>query len=259
MNRKTRKIEDLQSILDAHARWLHGKDGGKCADLEYADLRGAVLSGANLDGARMSGCDLSGANLSGAIISEATLSRAVLVGANLDGCDLSDANLRNSDLRGVILRGAFLHGAILEMAVLANADLRDADVTSANFHGACLCGAVLDGARVDYTTIGLHPAPEGELRAWGKKGGKIVEMIVPKDARRSCATTRKFRAEYVDVVSVEGGGEAIVSNKYGITVYRAGERVRCHEWCEDRWQECGGGIHFFLTRAEAEEWDLCAF
>jgi hypothetical protein len=28
--------------------------------------------------------------------------------------------------------------------------------------------------------------------------------------------------------------------------------VRCDKWNEDRWIECGGGIHFFLTRIEAE-------
>lgn len=35
-------------------------------------------------------------------------------------------------------------------------------------------------------------------------------------------------------------------------IYRVGKTVRCDTWCEDRWQECAGGIHFFLTRAEAE-------
>jgi len=28
--------------------------------------------------------------------------------------------------------------------------------------------------------------------------------------------------------------------------------VRCDKWDDDRWNECSGGIHFFLTRAEAE-------
>jgi hypothetical protein len=27
--------------------------------------------------------------------------------------------------------------------------------------------------------------------------------------------------------------------------------VRCDTWNEDRWTECGGGIHFYLTREEA--------
>ena len=78
-------------------------------------------------------------------------------------------------------------------------------------------------------------------------------MLVPKEAKRSCATTRKFRAEYVKVLEVIGAEEAVVENKYDMTVYRPGEIVRCHEWDEDRWNECSGGVHFFLTREEAEQ------
>ena len=38
------------------------------------------------------------------------------------------------------------------------------------------------------------------------------------------------------------------------TIYRTGERVTCHEWDEDWTVECTGGIHFFLTREEAQAW-----
>ena len=43
------KQEELQEILDAHKKWIHGKDGGARADLRRAYLRGANLRGANLD------------------------------------------------------------------------------------------------------------------------------------------------------------------------------------------------------------------
>jgi len=38
--------------------------------------------------------------------------------------------------------------------------------------------------------------------------------------------------------------------------YRAGETVRPDSWDENRWNECSHGIHFFITRAEAEAYDL---
>ena len=37
-------------------------------------------------------------------------------------------------------------------------------------------------------------------------------------------------------------------------VYRVGETVRPDAWGGDRWVECAGGIHFFLTRYEAENY-----
>jgi hypothetical protein len=52
------------------------------------------------------------------------------------------------------------------------------------------------------------------------------------------------------------GAEVGIAAHDGKTAYRAGERVTAHEWCEDYTQECAGGIHFFITRAEAEAWEL---
>lgn len=58
--------EQLQSILEAHAKWLRSEEGGSRADLRRADLRGADLSGTDLSGVDLSGANLRGANLNGA-------------------------------------------------------------------------------------------------------------------------------------------------------------------------------------------------
>ena len=39
-------------------------------------------------------------------------------------------------------------------------------------------------------------------------------------------------------------------------VYRVGETVEVSDFCEDRWDECAAGIHFFITRKEAEDYNL---
>ena len=28
----------------------------------------------------------------------------------------------------------------------------------------------------------------------------------------------------------------------------------CHEWDDNRWNECSGGIHFFVNRIDAENY-----
>ena len=63
------KKEELKEILDKHAKWWRGEDGGERADLRGADLSGANLSWANLSWANLSGANLSGANLSGTCLS----------------------------------------------------------------------------------------------------------------------------------------------------------------------------------------------
>ena len=59
---------DIELILEKHAKWARGEDGGERADLCGADLRGADLCDADLRDA-----DLCGANLSGADLRDANL------------------------------------------------------------------------------------------------------------------------------------------------------------------------------------------
>jgi hypothetical protein len=37
-------------------------------------------------------------------------------------------------------------------------------------------------------------------------------------------------------------------------IYQVGATVYPDSWDEDRWNECSHGIHFFITRKEAEEY-----
>ena len=93
---------------------------------------------------------------------------------------------------------------------------------------------------------------EGEFVGWKKcNGGVIVKLAIPADAKRSTATTRKCRAEFVRVLEVFDAAVGISQHDCK-TEYRKGETVRCDKWEENRWIECAGGIHFFITRAEAE-------
>ena len=92
----------------------------------------------------------------------------------------------------------------------------------------------------------------GEFEAWKKcRDDVIVRLLIPADAKRSSAETRKCRADYVKTLAVIGA-DVGVSIHDGVTEYRAGEITRAPKWNKCRWVECGGGIHFFMTREEAE-------
>ena len=200
--------------LAKHAAWLRDKPDG---------VRVVTVSGADLIGA-----DLRGADLRGADLRDADLRDADLRGANLIDADLRGANLRYADLRG---------------ANLIDADLRDAD---------------LRGAKnvPDYVTAITSIVSEGDLVVYKQlQHGDIATLKIPASARRSNATGRKCRAEYAEVLAIQdldGNAKECGVSRYDVRfVYRVGETVHPHEWCEDRWQECAGGIHFYLTRYEA--------
>src|SRR5216683_2990094 len=196
-----------------------------------------VLSGANLSNTDLSGADLRGADL---------------IGANLRGASLSGASLKGTDLSGASLSNAYLSGANLRNADLSGADLRGADLIGANLRGASLSGAKLTALTVARLTI---VPVEGAFIGWKKcRGDVIVQVSIPADAKRSNAISRKCRAAYVDVIGIFGGEEGISIHNPTI-VYRVGSRVHCDKWNEDRWVECGGGIHFLLTREEAEAYN----
>jgi hypothetical protein len=238
--------------------WTMGDVRGVRADLRDANLTGADLTGADLRDANLRDANLT-ANLTGA-----NLTGANLTGANLTGANLRNANLRGADLRGANLTGANLTGANLTGAYLTGADLRDADLRDANLTGAYLMRANLTGAIYDCSTTGLSLAcPEsGSFEAWRKKDDHLVRMLIPAEAKRSSATTRKCRAEYVDVLEIIGPDGNMVTtvtscfNGEIFCRYEVGKRTVADAWDDNRWNECSHGIHFFLTRHEAEMWKV---
>jgi hypothetical protein len=158
------------------------------------------------------------------------------------------ANLSGADLSGADLSGANLSGADLSRANLFRADLSEANLFRAD----------LSEAKNSELAIALtRILPEGAIVGWKKcAGGAIVKLLVPAEARRSHAFGRKCRAEYVDVLEVIGGkdGVAYTSAHGPKTEYQVGQRVTADSWDEDWKNECSHGIHFLISRIEAENY-----
>ena len=224
------------------------------ADLGCANLGNANLRGANLRGANLSGANLSAANLSAANLRVSDLRGANLCAVNLSGADLREANLRGANLCAVNLRGANLREANLCDANLSGADLREAYLCKTDLRGANLSGADLRGAITDHFVSDMCSIlPEGNLIVWKSlRDGVLAKLSIPAEAKRSNSTGRKCRSEYADVLQIVGGDGIVGKSKHDeYFLYRVGERVYCDKWDDDRWNECSGGIHFFITQEEA--------
>jgi len=187
-----------------------------------------------------------GANLRGAYLRDANLQDADLEDANLEGANLRYANLQDAYLRYANLRDANLRYANLRDANLRYANLRYANLRDAYLWDADLEGADLEGAKLPHFQI-----PDGTLVGWKKIKGCIVELLIPGHARRTASLVgRKCRCEMALVRRIEGAEEL---SSRGVT-YREGQEVWPDAYNDDPRVECTNGIHFFLTRAEAEEW-----
>jgi hypothetical protein len=171
------------------------------------------------------------------------------VKANLSGANLSGANLSGADLSGANLFGADLSGANLSLADLSDANLSRADLSGANLSLAYLSGADLSGAKLP--DFSLCPE-EGDFIGWKKvRGGVVLKLLIPASAKRTSSLIgRKCRAEFVTVL--EGEGFSCVGGLF----YKPGETVYPDRYNPDIRIECTHGIHFFITRKEAEEYLL---
>ena len=128
-----------------------------------------------------------------------------------------------------------------------------ANLSGANLSRADLSGADLYGAKnADLVIARTRILPEGDLIGWKKcRDAVLIKLRIPEAAKRSHAFGRKCRAEYADVLEVIGGDKGI-SLHDGKTEYVAGRRVT-PDGFDEKWQdECSAGIHFYITRAEAE-------
>ena len=211
-----------------------------------ADLSRANLSGANLSSANLSSANLSDANLFGANLSRANLSRANLSGADLSGADLSGADLSRANLFGANLSSANLFGANLSSADLSRADLFGANLKD------------IQNAALSLAQTRIVPQ-EGAFIGWKKlKGGIIAKLVISHDAERvNAAGSRKCRASKVFVHEMYES-DGVVFNGVGIgsydhkTRYETGKETYPDKFDPSITEECSNGIHFFLTREEAE-------
>lgn len=141
-------------------------------------------------------------------------------------------------------------------ANLRGADLSEADLREADLYDADLREADLSGCK----NLHFQICPKnGSFTAWKKASGCVVELKIPAWARRTSSIgSRKCRAEFAIVVDIRDQNQKqikTVTGKYDkTTVYEIGKIVRPDSYDSDPRVECSHGIHFFVTREEAENY-----
>lgn len=130
-------------------------------------------------------------------------------------------------------------------------------ICEANLRGASLYGAKNAEQAIAQTLI----VGEGDVIGWKKcQDGMLVKLMIPADAKRHNATGRKCRAEFADVLEIIDMNDKqkkptqAISQHDGEVIYEIGKRMIPDVYEPDRFNECAGGIHFFITRYEAENY-----
>jgi hypothetical protein len=234
---------ELKEILEQHELWLdsNGKEG-KCADLSGANLNNAYLTYANLSGANLNNAYLTYANLSGADLTDANLTGAKLYGADLSGADLTGADLTGANLSGADLTCVELIGADLTGANLINSELEYANLTD----------AILDEKEQCRKGVMLTEPMTGYKKAYG---GKIITLEIPVGAKVFSIHNDKRRTNKANVIDMQGETELSSMHENNFK-YHVGDEIDIIDFDENYNVECSTGIHFFLTREEAENFKI---
>ena len=120
--------------------------------------------------------------------------------------------------------------------------------------------AVLEAIRCDAKGCYLSCLTEGSFIGWKKASGHIVKLRIPEDARRSSATGHKCRCDKAYVMEIQNMDgtrateDTVRSDHDKNFVYTVGATVEVPDFDDNRWSECAPGIHFFIDRRAAVEY-----
>ena len=130
-----------------------------------------------------------------------------------------------------------------------SANLIGANLEGANLRCANLRCAKLEGVQLPHFQI---VPEEGSFIAYKKVNTGVIKLMIPEDAKRtSNLVGRKCKASHVKVI--EGSGKSISHTSKSLE-YKEDEVVYADMYDDDIRIEYTSGIHFFMTRKEAEEW-----
>lgn len=198
-------------------------------------------------------------DLAGIELSKADFTCASFVNVCLNQADLSGCRFHNTLFENCSLKYADLEGADLEGAMLRGADMRECNICGANLYSSVLEGARLEEIHSNEKTkyFRLRCPEKGAFLGYKKCcDDRIVELLIPADAKRTSATGRTCRCNRAKVLVIKSfdcseyydEAWSLVDENF---VYRPGEWVEVPDFNEDRWFDSTTGIHFWMKREEA--------
>lgn len=231
----------MNTIMDLD---LMAKELSERHDNVLLDWSNRAFKNMNLDGWDLSNIDFSGSDFTNVI---------------LDNVNLDHSNLHKTWFTDCSMRGAKLTNADVTEAGMRSLDLSGSDFSGSNFHRTLFEYAtldnIIDGENTKYYRM-VCPE-EGPFIAWKCcTEWRVVQLLVPADARRVSATGDTCRCDKAKVLSIKSIDESISYTWAQSTVdpdfyYEVGKWVEPANGFEpDRWMDSSPGIHFFMKREQ---------
>lgn len=222
---------------------IEGRDTSESLVIEESAIKDTDLEGYNLTNITFNLCSFENCNLAGADFSGSSISGTLFRECPMHACRFVNTNMTEAIFRDI--------------------DLSDSDLSGANLYAAVLEDTNLDGIIVDENTKWYKQVPpeDGAFIAWKCCSElRVVQLLVPRDARRVSATRETCRCDKAKVLSIKSIDETISYDWAQSTVdpdfyYERGKWVEPANGFEpDRWKDSSRGIHFFMEREQCIEY-----
>ena len=189
--------------------------------------------------------------------------------------------------QGVSLAYAYLHGHSICFIDFSDVDLSYADLSNCFFFNSILKKCKLNGANlanaifqhvslsheqlIDAKGINDQCPKEGSFIGWKKcvlpnnddfDEEYIVKLEIPADAKRCSGTDRKCRCSKAKVLEIQNIDGTIANIDYVYSEYNncfsySRNKIVYADSFDNRfWVECSHGIHFFMNRQDAVDYDF---
>lgn len=214
---------------------------------ERLDLRERYIKDADLSGYDLRNIDFAGS----------TLEKVDLTGADMDGDNVHKVWFKDCPMHAVKLTNCDATEATFRWI-----DLTDGDISGTNIFCSLLEYAKLDGLKYDDRTqyYKLRCPETGPFIGWKCcTEWRVVQLLIPADAKRVSATANTCRCSKAKVLSIKSIDETVSYTWAQSTVdsdfyYEVGKWAISSGFQEDRWMDSSPGIHFFMERQECVDY-----
>lgn len=244
--------------------------------LNNVDLTECILNNVNLNNAEIRNCYFKNTILTQAKLQNAILTNNDFINSLLDECNLSEINIIDSRIICCNLSSVDLVESILiddtfercnfDLANLKNSYIKLSNLYNNNFYGSFLKDAEIKNSRLngsnlietrfDEVQINLKEYRKGKVLTEDIIGYKqclnhvIVTLKIPRGAIVFSVNGQKCRTNKAEVIAIDGANRAY--SRYNRMSYYVGDKFNIYNFNCEYNQECSEGIHFFMTREEAE-------
>ena len=212
------------------------------------------------------------------------LSETIFLGLDLSNWDMSNLNLRRATFDNCNLHATDFHNSMMDHVAFYDCDIKEMKlnnclVRGASFRGNDMEGIDLSGANIyaavledatnqdkviiddDTRWYKMRCPEEGPFIAWKCCTElRVVQLLVPADAKRCQATMETGRVSKAKVLSIKSIDETQKWDWAQSTVdpdfyYEVGKWIEpANGFQEDRWKDSSPGIHFFMERQQCVDY-----